>query len=129
MLLRYYAGEAMALAVVDAQNTAKLARIAVDDGLGTLSGGACKPTNCDRIFLAMLRIYVLVLTACLALLASCSGKSKEAEAGGETAAAAPVEVAPVTRKTISHVITSEAVLYPINQANIMPKISAPVQKF
>lgn len=77
----------------------------------------------------MLRIYVLVLTACLALLASCSGKSKEAEAGGETAAAAPVEVAPVARKTISHVITSEAVLYPINQANIMPKISAPVQKF
>jgi HlyD family secretion protein len=77
----------------------------------------------------MLRIYVLVLAACWALLASCSGKSKDADEGGESAAAAPVEVAPVTRKTIYHVITSEAVLYPINQANIMPKISAPVQKF
>jgi outer membrane protein TolC len=32
-LLRYQAGEATALEVVDAQNTASLARIAFDDGL------------------------------------------------------------------------------------------------
>jgi HlyD family secretion protein len=79
----------------------------------------------------MLRIYILLIAACVATLAGCSGKPKESGKGGgaEAEAAAPVEVAPVTRKTVYHVITSEAVLYPVNQANIMPKISAPVQKF
>jgi HlyD family secretion protein len=78
-----------------------------------------------------LLIPLATISACLIMLAGCSGKSKDSgEAGGsEAAAAAPVEVAPVTRKTVYHVITSEAVLYPVNQANIMPKISAPVQKF
>lgn len=79
----------------------------------------------------MLRIYVLVITACAGMLTGCSSKPKQSgDAGGAAAeAASPVEVAPVTRKTVYHVITSEAVLYPVNQANIMPKISAPVQRF
>ncbi len=40
-----------------------------------------------------------------------------------------VQVAPVRRTTIERVVTSEAVLYPIDQAAITPKISAPVAKF
>jgi len=76
----------------------------------------------------MLRIYVLLMAACLGVLAGCSDKSKQSSVA-EAETAMPVEVAPVTRKTVYHVITSEAVLYPVNQANIMPKISAPVQRF
>jgi multidrug efflux pump subunit AcrA (membrane-fusion protein) len=66
------------------------------------------------------------VSICLILLAGCSNKPKEPQ---EPQAAAPVETAPVTRKTIYRVITSEAVLYPVNQANIMPKINAPVKRF
>jgi HlyD family secretion protein len=42
---------------------------------------------------------------------------------------APVEVAPVVRGTIRDIVTADAVLYPRDQANIMPKISAPVRRF
>lgn len=73
-----------------------------------------------------MRMNLAALSVCLALLAACSSKPKELE---ETPAAAPVETAPVTRKTIYQVITAEAVLYPVNQANIMPKINAPVRRF
>jgi multidrug efflux pump subunit AcrA (membrane-fusion protein) len=66
-----------------------------------------------------------MLAACLTIFSACS-KPKEPE---EAQAAAPVGTAPVTRKTIFHVITAEAVLYPVNQANIMPKINAPVRRF
>jgi HlyD family secretion protein len=42
---------------------------------------------------------------------------------------APVEVAPVVRGTIRSIVTADAVLYPRDQANINPKISAPVRRF
>jgi HlyD family secretion protein len=42
---------------------------------------------------------------------------------------APVEVAPVVRGTIRNIVTADAVLYAKDQANINPKISAPVRKF
>jgi HlyD family secretion protein len=42
---------------------------------------------------------------------------------------APVEVAPVVRGTIRNIVTADAVLYPRDQANITPKISAPVRRF
>jgi HlyD family secretion protein len=41
----------------------------------------------------------------------------------------PVETAPVKVQTISDLITAEGVLYPIHQASISPKITAPVQRF
>jgi multidrug efflux pump subunit AcrA (membrane-fusion protein) len=66
------------------------------------------------------------ISGCFLLLAACSSKPEEPE---DTQAAAPVETAPVARKTIYHVITAEAVLYPVNQANIMPKINAPDRRF
>jgi HlyD family secretion protein len=42
---------------------------------------------------------------------------------------APVEVAPVVRGSIRDIVTADAVLYPRDQANITPKISAPVRRF
>jgi HlyD family secretion protein len=42
---------------------------------------------------------------------------------------APVEVAPVVRGSIRDIVTADAILYPRDQANIMPKISAPVRRF
>jgi RND family efflux transporter MFP subunit len=40
-----------------------------------------------------------------------------------------VQVAPVEKTTIQHVVEAQAVLSPLQQAAIVPKISAPVQKF
>ncbi len=40
-----------------------------------------------------------------------------------------VQVAAVEKTTIQHTITTEAILFPRQQAAIVPKISAPVQKF
>ena len=68
------------------------------------------------------------LTLLLAL-TGCS-KNNAGEAGGEdAAAAAPVQVAAAKRATIHSFVTAEAVLYPLKQANIVPKISAPVARF
>lgn len=40
-----------------------------------------------------------------------------------------VQVAPVEKTTIQHVVEAQAILFPLQQAAIIPKISAPVQKF
>ncbi len=64
----------------------------------------------------------------IAWLTGCSSKPPEAEKG-EAEAVVPVEVATVTREPINQVVTASAVLFPVNQANIMPKISAPVRRF
>jgi HlyD family secretion protein len=40
-----------------------------------------------------------------------------------------VQVAPVLKTTIEHTISAQALLFPRQQAAIVPKISAPVQKF
>jgi HlyD family secretion protein len=59
------------------------------------------------------------------LLAGCTKTAKE-----ETAEApAPVQVTAVTQDTIRRVVDADGVLYPQSQAGIVPKISAPVQKF
>jgi len=67
-------------------------------------------------FLAI--IFVLLLT-------SCAAKKEEAEAEKAT----PVQIAAAKRETIHRTITAEAVLYPVVQATIVPKISAPVSRF
>jgi RND family efflux transporter MFP subunit len=66
---------------------------------------------------------------CLLLLAGCSGKKDAARAGDEAKIATPVQVATAKLETIHRTVTAEAVLYPIVQANIVPKISAPVRRF
>jgi HlyD family secretion protein len=61
-----------------------------------------------------------------ALLTGCGkGETKEA---AETEAPTPVTVEPAVRGAIDHIITADAVLYPINQANVIPKLTAPVRR-
>jgi HlyD family secretion protein len=57
-------------------------------------------------------------------LAGCSQKPNAAEAEPVT----PVQVAQATKGSIEHIITANAVLSPLNQANITSKISAPVRR-
>jgi HlyD family secretion protein len=65
------------------------------------------------------------IIACAILLASCGGKEKAKEAGE---AATPVTVETAVHGAIDHMVTADAILYPINQANVTPKISAPVKR-
>jgi len=72
-------------------------------------------------------IACLLLAA--ALLAGCGkAKEKDAEGGEGQEAPTPVTVEPALRGAIDHVVTADAVLYPVNQANVTPKISAPVKR-
>jgi len=64
-----------------------------------------------------------VAVAALLICGACSS-DKPAEQAGVT-----VQVAPVEKTTIQHVVEAQAILFPLQQAAIVPKISAPVQKF
>ncbi len=70
------------------------------------------------------RLAVFLLSSAF-LLSSCSRKKEEAE----VEAPAPVQVTSVTQDTIQRVIRGDGALFPQNQWNVMPKISAPVAKF
>lgn len=65
----------------------------------------------------------LAIAICAASFAGCGGSSKDAEPS------VAVETAVAKRMPISQIISSEAVLSPIQQAALSPKISAPVKKF
>ena len=65
---------------------------------------------------------------CCFLLLSCAAKKEEDKAEGEEHVVT-VDVAPVLSSSISQKVTAEALLYPIQQAAIVPKLSAPVKKF
>ena len=71
-----------------------------------------------------MRSVLLVLI--LSLLAGCAEKKEESEEGERVVT---VDVAPVLTSPISLKVTGEAVLFPVQQAAIVPKISAPVKKF
>lgn len=62
----------------------------------------------------------------IALLCGC-GKAKEKETA-DVEAPTPVQVDDVTRGPIDLIVTADAVLYPVNQANVTSKISAPVRR-
>jgi len=66
------------------------------------------------------------LCVVIALLWGC-GKAKEKEAA-EAEAPTPVQVDDVTRGPIDLMVDADAVLYPVNQANVTSKISAPVRR-
>jgi HlyD family secretion protein len=68
----------------------------------------------------------LLAILCLVLLAGCAGKKAEP---ADEDKATPVRVATAKRETVQRMITAEGVLYPVVQANIVPKISAPVRRF
>jgi len=73
-----------------------------------------------------IRFYVTVFS--VLLLAGCSGNATRS-ASDEAEPATPVQVATAKLDTVHSIIAAEAVLYPVKQANIMPKISAPVARF
>ena len=60
----------------------------------------------------------------LVLLGACSKREQE-----ETEPIAPVRVTPVRTDSIQRIITADAILYPRDQASVMPKLSAPVRAF
>ena len=68
--------------------------------------------------------YLIVLLTMLSLLVSACGKKEEAEEGPVVT----VDVAPVLSSQISRVVRAPAVLYPQQQAAIVPKITAPIKK-
>ena len=72
---------------------------------------------------------VVFLIGAAALLAGCGKKSDTAAEGGpEQEAPTPVTVETASLGAIDHVVTADAVLYPINQSNVTSKISAPVKR-
>ena len=64
-----------------------------------------------------------LLAAAIMLTGACSSDK------GSKEPTVSVQVAPVEKTTIQHVIRAQAILFPRQQAAIVPKISAPVQKF
>jgi HlyD family secretion protein len=70
------------------------------------------------------RVTVLILSASLLLMSAGCSKEK-----GDSEPTVSVQVVPVEKKTIEHVIKAQAILFPRQQAAIVSKISAPVQKF
>ncbi|HYW45661.1 MAG TPA: efflux RND transporter periplasmic adaptor subunit [Bryobacteraceae bacterium] len=68
----------------------------------------------------------IALLGAACLIATC-GCSKKQEA--EVEAPAPVQLAAVTQDTVRRTVTADGTLFPLNQWNVMPKITAPVQKF
>jgi HlyD family secretion protein len=70
------------------------------------------------------RLYAVIGTALLLLFAmACSKES------GEKEPVVPVQVASVEKTTIEYTVSSEAVLFPLAQSAIIPKITAPVKTF
>jgi HlyD family secretion protein len=79
-----------------------------------------------RLRTARLRlIFVLSLAAVITVIASGLGCSAEKPAEPTVS----VQVVPVKKTTIEQTVTSEAVLYPLAQSAIVPKISAPIKAF
>ena len=66
---------------------------------------------------------------CLALGFSLLFLSACSKEPGEKEPAVPVQVVAVEKTTIEHTVVAEAVLFPLAQSAIVPKISAPVKTF
>src|ERR1700730_18185039 len=66
----------------------------------------------------------LFLLIPLLFLVSCTKKEEK-----EVEAPAPVQVTAVTQDTIRRIVAGDGVLFPRDQASVMPKIAAPVQRF
>jgi len=77
----------------------------------------------NRLRSFTLALACLVCAAGTLMTAGCSSDK------GDTEPVVTVQVAPVEKTTIQRTINAQAVLFPHQQAAIVPKISAPVQKF
>jgi multidrug efflux pump subunit AcrA (membrane-fusion protein) len=84
-------------------------------------------SNCTRksgiVPGSFLALSGLVALAGMLLTVGCSSDK------GDTEPTVTVQVAAVEKTTIQHTIKTQAILFPRQQAAIVPKISAPVQKF
>jgi HlyD family secretion protein len=67
---------------------------------------------------------LVALAGCLLLASACSHKAER-----EVEAPAPVQVTAVTQDTIRRIVTGDGAFFAREQETVMPKISAPVQKF
>lgn len=65
----------------------------------------------------------LATASAILLFAGCSKEEKEKDP------VVTVQVTPAKRATISQAVSSEAVIYPLEQATISPKITAPITEF
>src|SRR6202140_5428652 len=85
------------------------------------------PPNCfpkpDRLRHIMFAIAGVAALASVLVTGGCSSDK------GDQEPTVTVQVAPVEKTTIQHSISAQAILFPRQQAAIVPKISAPVQKF
>jgi HlyD family secretion protein len=70
--------------------------------------------------------WISSLAVAAALLTGCGSKEP---AAAEAEPAIPVMVEGAVLGAIDHVVTADAILSPINLANVTPKISAPVRRF
>jgi len=70
-----------------------------------------------------MRLAALAVLTALLLTAACSSKKEDTEP------TVTVQLSPVEKQTIQHTVTTQAILFPKQQAAIVPKITAPVQKF
>jgi HlyD family secretion protein len=69
---------------------------------------------------------MFLLPAILILTSYSCSKPKEEEA---PEAAVPVQVSEVKQDSIDRIVSASAILYPVDQAGVMPKISAPIKIF
>ena len=92
------------------------------DERGFLHSGEC-PRPLGRTMASGATWSIAALSVLLALLPGCSKEPAEKEP------VVPVQVALVEKTTIEHTVTAEAVLFPLAQSAIVPKISAPVKTF
>lgn len=74
---------------------------------------------------AVLGPVLIVLAACITL-TNCSCSKPKPE---ESEPVVPVQVAEVKQDSIDRIISASAILFPVDQASVMPKISAPVKVF
>jgi multidrug efflux pump subunit AcrA (membrane-fusion protein) len=69
------------------------------------------------------QLSLAIVLAALAIMTACSGEAKDTEQ------AVPVQIVPLQKATLHQIITADAVLFPIAQSALVPKISAPVKRF
>jgi len=83
-----------------------------------------KPHRFDRG--TRLAIFAFALPFAMTAILVCAGCSGKAPQATPTVA---VQAATVESRTIREIVSTEAVLYPKSEASIVPKISAPIEKF
>src|SRR5580692_4529874 len=99
----------------------------VDPDRGNVAGNSLTMPDLRKNVWSRVAVTAGLLAAVL-LLAGCGKKVAAKEGGEEAEAPTPVTAEPVLRGAIDHVVVADAVLYPVNQSNVTPKIAAPVKR-